>query len=72
MVIWSALLNELTQPLADVQCEASVVSADPRSVLTMNQAATIERSAASVMHAFTKRASLNTSAGSLCPSSCLA
>lgn len=29
MVIWSTLLNELTQPLADVQCDTSVVSSDP-------------------------------------------
>lgn len=42
----------------------------PGSVLTMNEAATIERSVASVMHALTKRASLNTSSGSLCLSSC--
>lgn len=29
MVIWSMLLNELTQPLTDVQCEGSAVSSDP-------------------------------------------
>lgn len=29
MVIWSMLLNELTQPLTDVPSEASVVSSDP-------------------------------------------
>ena len=29
MVIWSTLLNELTQPLTDVQCEGSVVRSDP-------------------------------------------
>lgn len=47
MVIWSMPLNELAQPLTDVQCESSVSALTPGSVLTMNKAATIKSSEAS-------------------------
>lgn len=46
------------------------LSLTPGSALTMNEAATIGRSAASVRHAFSRRASLNMSVASLCLNSC--
>lgn len=40
MVIWSAVLNGLTEPLADVQCETPARGSNPW-VCAVNAAATI-------------------------------
>lgn len=71
MVIWSTLLNELTQPLTDVQCEGSVVRSDPRICVDYEWGSNNRALGGVGQHALTRRASLNTSRGSLCLSSCL-
>lgn len=70
MVIWSTLLNELTQPLTDVRCEGSALSSDPWIWIDYEWGSNNRTLSGLSQHAWTKRTSLNTSGGSLCRSSC--